>query len=651
MPEHTRNMDAGFWGSLEKRVRTEWLLITSVLVLFTLGLAFFNAQLGLARLDHAFYDKILASTTQAVDSDDIVIVAIDDSSIDALGYWPWRRALHAALLAKLQQARVTGLDFLLSDLNPAYPQDDSVLARAITQHGRVVLPQIIDARHSVIDPLKPLAQAAAARGYINVYPDDDGVIRSLKLFQDLESGTRVRHFIAAMLAVAGDEARLQQLQSQPESVLIPYAGGPGHFSLYPYAQVLNGNVPPSTFKDKYVLVGSWGSGLGDAFSTPLTRQGEPMAGVEILANGLYSALNDNWIHTPPLWLNALLACLPVLLACVTLRRLSPRKSFLVTLATLLLIFACAWLLLRFAQVWIPVTASIIGVALVYPVWSWRSQEAALQHIDRELQALHAERQGLHGLADTNDQAHVGRSLAARVTQLHGAISQLRQAHQKRDETLRFLSHDMRAPQNSILALTQLQQNTHTALPPAEFLQRIDTYAGKTLGLVDGFVQLARAEAAPLSRQRLDLVTLLTECCDEFWISARQRNIHIRFDTHPREAWVMGDHALLARACANLLDNALKYSADHTEVVCQIIQDQDAWLLCIQDQGRGISADQQSALFEPFTRIKEDSPQNPAGTGLGLAFVITVINRHLGTIIVQSQEGMGSTFSMRLPSVP
>src|SRR3546814_17995692 len=101
-----------------------------------------------------------------------------------------------------------------------------------------------------------------------------------------------------------------------------------------------------------------------------------MAGVEILANGLYSALHNNWIQQPSLWLSALLDCLPVLLACVTLRRLSPRKSFLPTLATLFLIFACSWLLLRYAPVWVPVTSSIIGFALVYPVWRDRKSVVA-----------------------------------------------------------------------------------------------------------------------------------------------------------------------------------------------------------------------------------------------------------------------------------
>src|SRR5690606_25186453 len=119
------------------------------------------------------------------------------------------------------------------------------------------------------------------------------------------------------------------------------------------------------------------------------------------------------------------------------------------------------------------TASIIGVALAYPVWSWRSQEASLQHIDQELLALHAQWRGMDGSATAQELTHSDGSLPSRVTQLHGAITQLRRAHQKRDETLRFLSHDMRSPQNSILALTQLQQRPATALPQAELLHRVD----------------------------------------------------------------------------------------------------------------------------------------------------------------------------------
>src|SRR5690606_2965074 len=99
-------------------------------------------------------------------------------------------------------------------------------------------------------------------------------------------------------------------------LLIPYAGPPGHFRMVPYVDVLRGKVDPALLRDKFVLIGSWGTGLGDTFPTPVSHNQASMSGVEILANGLQSSLEDHWIRTPPAWLNAILAALPVLLACL-----------------------------------------------------------------------------------------------------------------------------------------------------------------------------------------------------------------------------------------------------------------------------------------------------------------------------------------------
>src|SRR3546814_1779521 len=97
----------------------------------------------------------------------------------------------------------------------------------------------------------------------------------------------------------------------------------------------------------------------------------------------------------------------------------------------------------------------------------------------------------------------------RVIKLPDGIDQIRslrkselKAKRQRDETLRFISHDMRSPQNSILALSSLQPQPDTRLPEDLLLQRINQYAGKTLALVDGFMLLARAESMRIhSRDR------------------------------------------------------------------------------------------------------------------------------------------------------
>ncbi len=652
MARAAKQTDANFWGGLERRIRIEWLLVTLAMMLFTVSLSYFSDAIGLSRLNHAFYDKTLAAATHTAGTDNIVIIAIDDGSIDHIGYWPWRRAMHAQLIAKLGQARAVGLDLVFRDSNPAYPQDDELLARAIRDHGKIVLPLVLDkANQRALPPLAPLAAAAKSLGYINIYPDEDGVIRSLVLRQTLPSGQTAEHFVMAMVRAAGNPGEIASAQRQAAhgNTLLPYAGTPGHFTMYSYAEVLNGQIPESSFKDKYVLVGSWGSGLGDAFPTPLSRHGETMSGVEILANGLQSTLRNHWISSPGRWQTALLSSLPVLLVCLILRRLSPQRSFLLATAVLFLVFAATWLLMRYANTWVPITAGLIGTMLVYPVWSWRSQEAALQHIDRELQALHIEQPVAGNALSPGEPSRHDGSLSARVTHLHGAIAQLRYAHYKREETLQFLSHDMRAPQNSILALTQLQSQPANAIPQAELLHRINLYAHKTLGLVDGFVQLARAEAAEIRNEPLDLVELVALGCDDFWAQAQQRHIRIVFTDRPAEAWVKGDQSLLRRAWCNLVDNAIKYSPDHSEINCQVLRHQDDWLAIIRDQGRGISLEQQETLFIPFIRANEDKPGNPSGIGLGLALVMAVAIRHGGSIQVRSHQNSGAEFILRLPA--
>lgn len=641
-----------FWGNLDRRVQAEWLLVTLLMALLTVTLSYFGAQTGIVRIDHTFYDRVLTNTLQPAHNDDIVIITIDDSSIEALGYWPWRRAVHAQLLGQLAQARVVGFDLLLSDTNPAYPTDDALLAKAIATHGRVVLPTMVTNDKSALIRARPsLVNAAAKQGYFNIYPDEDGVIRSVIPRLALPSGQSAQHLVLSMLDVSGLESSARVVSRPGQALLVPYGGPPGHYTHYPYAHVLNGDIPASTFRDKYVLIGSWGSGLGDAFPTPLTRHGETMAGVEVLANALNASLEDNWIHTPGRLLAALLSTAPVLLACLSFRRLSPRRAFLAAASTLVLTATTCILVMYFAGIWLPITASLIGVAVAYPLWSWRNQEVSLQQLDRELEALTGDRRALGEELVPADPSAGDETLSSRVSQLHNAIRQLRFAQQKRDETLRFLSHDMRAPQNSIIALAQLQNNPSTALSQADAMKSVQLYATKTLNLVDGFVQLARAEAIQFQNNVFDLVDLAEHAVDDFWAQAKRRQIVVEINEHPEVAWVRGDWTLLCRALSNLIDNAIKYSPEQTRVRCIITPSASGqqWLVKIKDQGRGIPAEETGRLFHSFQRLGTESADNPTGAGLGLSFVKTVIERHDGTIEVHSQPGDGTEFIVHLPA--
>ncbi|CAB3680649.1 Adaptive-response sensory-kinase SasA [Achromobacter deleyi] len=759
------------------RTSRSGLWLTVVLALLAALLGSFN---GLGRIDQILYDRAVALTGRDM-SPDILIVAIDDTSIEALGRWPWRRAVHAALLDRLQGARAVGLDLIFAEPDTVHPGDDAILADSIRRNGHTVLPVVLDRLvypSSISTPIPILAQAAAGSGFINASMDADGVLRSAVLTVGF-AGEHWRHFALSMLDVGGQAALSDNLlrRARPDgSILIPYAGPAAHTRAVSYLSVLRGDVPPEQLRGKYVLVGAWATGLGDAYTTPVSHEVSGMPGVEIIANLLQAANDDIAFQPPAPWLNALFSALPVLLACLALWRLSPNQALLVNIGLLALVLISSLLLLGHSYLWFAPTAALVGVALCYPLWSWRSQEAALRYMDTELRRLQREyppvlnearaqfngptaslesrvgelrralarvrnlrrflADGLDGMPDAtlvfdqegrmqfrnqaavmyfqrlgmrpprvghpathllektisddstrqrvaqvlsgqgpaSDQSpwsadlevrdRAGRDLILKCAPIHTAegnfagtvatltdISGIRHAERQREETLRFISHDMRAPQSSILALVEMTQENGVAPGKDETLTRIAALANRTLHLVDDFVHLTRAESMAINAVELDLGSLLQDGVDEFWASAHKRGIELVVRTPLPAAYVRGDQTLLMRALCNLIDNAIKYSPAQTRIECGIDAAPGYWRASVRDHGQGIAPQDLARLFEPFARVGVDTKADVGGAGLGLAFVRTVAQRHGGEVEVTSELGTGSVFTLQLPMAP
>ena len=752
------------------------LLLTILLAALTALLGSVN---GLGRIDQIVYDRAV-SVAQRPAPADVVIVAIDDASLAGLGRWPWPRAIHAALLDHLGDARAVGLDIIFAEADQDRPQGDRVLAEAIRRQGHVVLPVVLDnlERPTHADlPLAPLAAAAEGLGYINIDLDDDGVARRAVWTRGLNNESWT-HFALAMLRTGGQEAQVRSfLQQVPSSgSLIPYAGPPGHFRVVSYLSVLRGDISPSAFKNKYVLVGAWATGMGDVFPAPVSHRSSGISGVEIMGNLLQSARDGRVLQTAPAWQTALASAIPVLLLCLALPRLSPRQAVLCSAALLVAIIAFAIATLYWTDTWMPPAAALLGVAACYPLWSWRSQEAALRYMEGEMARLRKEYppvmgeadplggrvsrsldqhideldhtlsrvrnlrrfllDGLDGMPDatlvidqvgrlqfrnrpavmyflhlsirpprigqalapvleqafadpstrqlvrqalrapgSEDDAQgaapprtnvevrdrAGQDLLLRCAQVRTAqgvraglvvtlsdITMIRQAERQREETLRFISHDMRAPQNSILALVALNQSDTGNSPPSEALSRIAHLANRTLLLVDEFIQLTRAESMDIAHAKLDLADLLREAADEFWAAAQRRKITLDVHAPPTPALAYGDQTLIMRAICNLLDNAIKYSPDGSRIQLRVRAAAEMWDVEIEDAGPGIAPQDQQRLFQPFFRTGEARRSSTGGAGLGLAFVRAVALRHGGEITVHSERGSGTRFTLRLP---
>lgn len=233
------------------------------------------------------------------------------------------------------------------------------------------------------------------------------------------------------------------------------------------------------------------------------------------------------------------------------------------------------------------------------------------------------------------------------------ITELRDAQKKREEYMAFLSHDMRSPQVSIIALLELAKLAPERTP-GDLAERIEAHARKTLSLADDFVQLARAEEKdPASFVPLDLNAVLREAVDEQTALAARKFITIEVKASPQALMISGDRELLVRVISNLLSNSVKYSHGGRAIYCSLVRlddgaggAQSACELRIRDQGFGIAAEDLPRLFDRFSRFDAPGASRNAGSGLGLAFVKTVLDKHAAHVDVQSAPDVGTTFSLR-----
>jgi len=232
------------------------------------------------------------------------------------------------------------------------------------------------------------------------------------------------------------------------------------------------------------------------------------------------------------------------------------------------------------------------------------------------------------------------------------ITDVKQALRTRSEMLDFLSHDLRSPMISLLAVAEKMRHEGEAHPSREVIEQIERYAGKSLNIAEQFLQLARVEALDrVELVPLDMLPVVESALDQVQPQAQARGMVMRFRYEPRDnVWVDGNHELLERLMVNLLTNAIKYSHEGASVDVRLYVE-DNWVCCeVRDRGRGIAPELVGRVFDGYTRAVGREASTIRGVGLGLRFVKVVSERHNGDVVVESRPGEGSRFTLRLPQL-
>jgi signal transduction histidine kinase len=231
------------------------------------------------------------------------------------------------------------------------------------------------------------------------------------------------------------------------------------------------------------------------------------------------------------------------------------------------------------------------------------------------------------------------------------ISELKESERRRAEMLGFLSHDLRSPLASVMALAQLAEYKPEKLTSGELTGQIRQRIQSLLELIDDFLQLIRAESGDkIMLIELDLLGPAENALLQVEPQAATRQTILQSDFRVSQAWLLGNDNLLERTFVNLLTNAVKYSPDAAFIELGIDQAADEIHCWVKDNGYGIEAAALPTLFERFKRIRREEHQHEPGTGLGLTFVKNAVERHYGRIEVDSVVGEGTCFHLYFPAL-
>lgn len=234
------------------------------------------------------------------------------------------------------------------------------------------------------------------------------------------------------------------------------------------------------------------------------------------------------------------------------------------------------------------------------------------------------------------------------------ISRLRKLENLRREFVANVSHELKTPITSIKGFveTLLDGATHSPEDVIRFLQIISKQTDRLNSIVMDLLSLSRieqeAEQAKIELREgrlFDVIATVVEYCEE---RAREKGILLESEC-TENCIVPMNPQLLEQAIINLIDNAIKYSESGRRIQINVKGSSDETVIQVKDEGCGIEAEHLPRIFERFYRIDKARSRKMGGTGLGLAIVKHIAQAHAGRVSVSSTPGVGSIFSIHLPT--
>jgi heavy metal sensor kinase len=275
---------------------------------------------------------------------------------------------------------------------------------------------------------------------------------------------------------------------------------------------------------------------------------------------------------------------------------------------------------------------------------------------RAIRPIHAIGEAAEKISGSNlsrriDVAETNSELGTLAQVLNAMFARLETAFDRQVRFTADASHELRTPLSIIYSNTELALSKERSVEEyRETLHSTFRAAKRMKSLVEGLLVLAGADAGKLAvnRQPLDLAPIVRDCAELVAPLAADRQVKVELNVDSDQ--VSGDAMRLSQLMMNLLSNAILYNRPDGRVSVTLSTHEPWVLLQVTDTGAGVAPEHLPHLFDRFYRADASRSRESGGTGLGLAICKSIVEAHEGEISVVSEAGVGSTFSVRLPSM-
>jgi len=226
---------------------------------------------------------------------------------------------------------------------------------------------------------------------------------------------------------------------------------------------------------------------------------------------------------------------------------------------------------------------------------------------------------------------------------------LARATQSRRQMTADIAHDLRTPLTVIGGYLESMRDG-VLKPTPERLEMMQTEVLHLQRLVDDLRTLSLADAGELTLNKLEITpeNLLTRVADTYQLPAEKLGVALQTRITPDLPFVHVDEERMVQVLGNLVSNALRYTPNGGQITLEAWRSGDSVLLSVQDTGIGITSEDLARIFERFYRADQARQQSEGKSGLGLSIARSIIKAHGGTIVVESEMGRGTKFTIALP---